>query len=428
MTPRDTSGQKKVVVVGTNQRSGLAALRDSLFVEDGAVPSFLAEMAGQGLGECLVMSTCDRVEIHAAHEDPGFAARLAEGVFARRAKLSRQELHAQLYTHMGIPAVRHIFAVAASLDSMVVGEPQVLGQVRASHAAAVQAGTIGPALENVLQAAYGAAKRVRSETAIARGPVSMAASAVQVARDVHGDLDRVRCLLIGAGEMGELMVEQLQLAGLGDLTVAAATPARAAAAARRHGCDSVTFDDLAHALPQADIVVAAVGSGRHLVGSAQVAAALTERRRRPMFFIDAAVPGDIDPAVGGVDDAFVYDLDDLESVAQEARTGREEAAQTAWRIIDEALDTFQRRQNERGAVPALVRLRDHFESARADILSTADPADAADATRRLVNRLLHDPYTVLRRTAATREDEKLTAAALRLFRLDDKNDGGSGEP
>ena len=190
------------------------------------MPAFLAEVAAQGLDECIVLSTCDRVEIHAAHVAPATAVPMVQEIFVKRASLPREETLAQLYDLRGAAALRHVFAVVASLDSMVVGEPQILGQVRASHAAAIQAGTMGPALEHAMQAAYAAAKRVRADTPIARGPVSIASSAVQVARDIHGDLARCRCLLIGAGEMGELMLEQLRHAGLRHLTVAAVSGQR----------------------------------------------------------------------------------------------------------------------------------------------------------------------------------------------------------
>lgn len=387
------------------------------------MPAFLAEVAAQGIDECMVLSTCDRVEVHAAHAEPAAAVPLLQDVFVRRASLSREETLAQLYNHRGTAALRHVFSVAASLDSMVVGEPQVLGQVRASHAAAVQAGTMGPALEQTMQAAYAAAKRVRSDTPIARGPVSMAASAVQVARDIHGDLGHCRCLLIGAGEMGELMLEQLRHAGLRHLTVAAVSKSRAEAAGRRHGCDTIDLAALGQALPHADIVIADLASGRHLLDAATVTKAIVARRRRPQFIIDAAVPGDIDPAVATLDDVFVYDLDDLEGVAHEGRAGREGAARAAWAIIDEALSAYERDRHERDAVPAMVRLRQHFESARADILARPEGVDAAEATRLLVNRLLHDPYTILRRAAAEGESDRLAKAAMYLFRLENDPEG-----
>ena len=424
MTNPRQPDEREVIVVGTNHRSGSMFLRDRIFVEDGALPAFLAEVAAQGLDECMVLSTCDRVEIHAAHEAPEIAVPLVQEVLVRRASLPREETLAQLYSLRGAPALRHVFAVVASLDSMVVGEPQILGQVRASHAAAIQAGTMGLVLEHTMQAAYAAAKRVRADTLIARGPVSMAASAVQVARDIHGDLGHCRCLLIGAGEMGELMLEQLRQAGLRHLTVAAVSESRAAATGRRHGCHAIALPALGQALPDADIVITDLASGRHLLDAATVNKAIIARRRRPQFIIDAAIPGDVDPAVALLDDVFLYDLDDLEGVAHEGRAGREASALAAWAIIDEALSAFERNRQERGAVPAMVRLQQHFESVRADILARPECVDAAEATRLLVNRLLHDPYAVLRRAAAEEETDSLARAAMHLFHLDDDTKEG----
>ncbi len=422
----DTSRQleREVIVVGTNHRSGSVLLRDSIFIEEVAIPIFLSELAARGLSECMVLSTCDRVEIHAAHEEPAAAVPLVEDVLVKRAGLPREETLAQLYSHRGAAALRHIFAVAASLDSMVVGEPQVLGQVRASHTAAVQAGTLGPVLERTMQAAYAAAKRVRAETAIARGPVSMAASAVQVARDVHGDLAQCRCLVIGPGEMGELMLEQMRQAGLRHVSIAAFNTARAEAAARRHGCNAVVLSALEQALPLADIIVADLGSGHRLLESAAVKKAIAVRRHRPQFIIDAAIPSDIDPAVAQLADVFLYDLDDLEGVANEGRAGREAAAESAWAIIDEALSTFERNRREREAVPALVRLQQHFDCVREDVLARRCGLDAPEATRLLVNRLLHGPYSVLRQ-AAEENDDELAKAAMHLFRLDGDKRGGA---
>ncbi len=413
----------EVVVVGTNHRSGSVTLRDRIFVEEAAMPVFLSEVAQRGLDECLVLSTCDRVELHAATTQPGAGIAALQDVLVDRAAAPREETLGQLYAHRGAAAVRHIFSVAASLDSMVVGEPQVLGQVRASHATAAQAGTVGPILERTMQAAYAAAKRVRTETQIARGPVSIATSAVQVARDVHGTLAQHRCLVLGPGEMGELMLEQLRQAGLHDVTVAAATATRADAAARRLGGIGVTIAEIDQALPQADIVIADLGTGRPLLTAAAVEQALAARRRRPQFIIDAAIPGDVEATVADLDDVFLYNIDDLEAVAQEGRAGREAAATAAWAIVDEALDGFERDVRTRDAAPAIVRLQQHFEGVRDEILARGGDLDAAEATRMLVNRLLHDPFTTLRQAAADTNPDALAEAAMALFRLDNNKAG-----
>jgi glutamyl-tRNA reductase len=403
----------RIVVVGANHSRCSLLLRDRLFVDDGQVPAFLGRLAAAGVDECLVLSTCDRVEVQAAHAEPTVLTAIVQQALAAHGQVAATHLDGALYTHVGRDAVRHIFAVAASLDSQVIGEPQVLGQVKAAHRLARLAGTIGPALEPVLQAAYGTAKRVRSETAIAEGPVTIASSAVQVARDVHGALDRCAALLIGGGEMGELIVARLRDAGLSRLTVAAASASRAAAEARRLQCRGATFDELASAVAAADIVVSAAGLGRLLVSAELVAGALKRRRFRPIFVIDAAVPGDVEPAVDRLEEAFLYDLDDLEGVAQEGRANRARSTALAWHIVDDELAVFLRARAERTAVPALQSLQRHFAAAREEALARA-PDDAAEATRLLVNRLLHDPSEVLREAAG---DETLAAALRRLYRL-----------
>ncbi|MFQ5971321.1 MAG: glutamyl-tRNA reductase [Alphaproteobacteria bacterium] len=416
----------QLVVVGANHRTSTAALRDRLFVEDAEVPRFLAELVRRGVQQCLVMSTCDRVEVQGADPAPAAAGRIIADALLERAGGNEASLAGQLYVLTDDEALRQLFAVPASLDSMVVGEPQVLGQVKACHRVAREAGTTGPELEAALQAAYAAAKRVRSETSIGRGPVSLAASAVQVARDVHGELGRCSALLVGPGELGGLVLEQFQRGGLGRLTVAGSTRARAEAAGRRLGCTAVTYDELERTLAGADVIIAAAGTGHALIDAEMVERALTRRRRRPIFLVDAAVPGDIDPLVDGVEDAFRYDLDDLEKVAREGRNAREGAARKAWEILEHEIGAFHRERQGRAAVPVLTQLRRHFEAVRAEVLAKSGSADAEQATRLLVNRLLHGPYEVLRRAAADDpECDAMEDVTKRLFRLDGAEaDGG----
>lgn len=412
----------QVVVVGANHRSSSLALRDQLFVDDAAVPGFLEDLRAAGLGQAVVLSTCDRVEVLAAHAEPRRAAEAVARVLARRANLVGDALAAQLYTHVGRDAVRHCFAVTASLDSLIIGEPHILGQVKTVHRLGREAGMVGPELEALLQAAYAVAKRVRSETHIAERPVSIAAAAVQFARDLHGDLDRSDALLIGAGDMGELVAEALMAAGIHRLRVTAPRSSRAEAVAQSLNCETVAFDLLPDALAEADIVLTAVG-GRHTVVSPEtVTQALKKRRRKPIFLIDAGIPGDIDPAVNRIEGAFLYDLTDLERVALEGRATREAAARSAWQIVDAELSDFVKGRAARVAVPAIVALRNRFEAEREQVLGEAG-GDAEKATRLLIHRLLHDPTEVMKDIAgmgeAGRADWDDTEQVIRrLFRLE----------
>jgi glutamyl-tRNA reductase len=243
--------------------------------------------------------------------------------------------------------------------------------------------------------------------------------AVQVARDVHGALDRCAALIIGAGEMGELLAAKLREAGIGRLAVADSLGLRAQATARRLGAQIVPFDDLATALADADIVLTALGHGTVVIDAPLMRATLRRRRQRPMFLIDAAVPGDIAPAVNEIEEAFLYDLGDLERIAQEGREQREQEAAKGWAILREAVAGFTRDSAARDAVPALAALRGAFETARASLLAEQPGISAEEATRLLINRLLHRPSEVLRDTAIAGGDRAaLEKLLLTLFELD----------
>jgi glutamyl-tRNA reductase len=409
------------VVVGANHRSSSVTLRDMIFVEDGAAPSVLRALREGGMSQAILLSTCDRIEVQGLAEDPAVARAAVTAVLAARAGAEAPLLESQLYCHTGAPALRHIFAVAASLDSAIVGEPQVLGQVKAAHRLARDAGLVGSELEAALQAAYGSAKRIRTETAVAQGPVSIVTTAIELAREVHGELAPLTGLLVGTGDMGQLVAEELKRAGLGRLMVAAANATRAETLARQLEGHYTDFATLAAALTEADVVMACAGTGRYLLTGEMMEQVLRRRRRRPVYLIDLGVPSDVEPAVNRVDDAYLYDLADLERTALAGQTTRATSAEEAWRILDEELAAFLRGRAERAAVPTLVALRRHFEALRDQVLAQAGGAGAAEATRLLVNRLLHDPSEALRALAGETTDAAARAQAeqllRRLFRL-----------
>ena len=418
----DNSQKTEPFVVGATHRSSSLSLRDRLFVDDDAAPVLFERLAEAGIAQALVLSTCDRVEIQGMALSPTAAIEATRRILAARAGREVSEIAEMLECLTGDEAVRRIFAVAASLESQVIGEPQVLGQVKQGHRLAGKYGMVGPELESLLQSAYGAAKRVRGETPIAERPVSLAACAVQTARDLHGDLGRCTGLIVGLGDMGDLIGGQLRLAGLGR-TILTGPSRRSEAEARRTGCHFAPFDSLDDTLADADIVVTASGAGRTLISAAAAEQALKRRRRRPILVIDGGVPGDVDPAVDKLDGAFFYTLDDLERIAREGRATREEASSAAWDIVGEEAAAWRRSRMERGAVPALVALRRHFEAVRDEIVAADPDMDAAEATRRLVNRLLHGPSEALRDMAAAGGEEARDPVALarlleRLFGLD----------
>ncbi len=415
-------------IVGATHRSSPMALRDRLFVDDAAAPSLFERLGKQGIRQALVLSTCDRVEVQGMSDTPDAAAGAVRDILAARAGAGVADIADQFEILTGDVAARRIFAVAASLESQVIGEPQVLGQVKQGHRLAGRHGMIGPELEALLRAAYGAAKRVRSETPIAERPVSLAASAVQTARDLHGDLVERGGLLIGLGDLGDLIGGQLRLAGLGRMTLTGPSR-RTEAEARRLGYHYAPFDSLEDALVDADIVVTAAGAGRFLVTAACMEQVLAKRRQRPVLLLDGGVPGDVDPAVDRLDGAFRYTPDDLERVAREGRANREAAADKAWEIVDAEVAAWRRSRAERGAAPAVAALRRQFEAARDEILAAGPQLSAEEATRRLVNRLLHGPSTALRELAAAGSDDAATAARTveRLFGLEHGVDADEDE-
>ena len=425
----------RLLVFGVNHRSATVALRERLLIEDIDQPAMLAEIRAAGFDEALVFATCDRLEVVALHRDPDAALGPLSKMFAERAQVAADDLLAQSYHHFADAALRHVFAVAASLDSQVIGEPQVLGQVKESHRQAAAAGSLGTGLETVLQSAYATAKRVRSETPLAERPVSITASALMVARNLHGELARSSALVVGLGEMGELMAMELKEAGVVDLVIMHGSLRRAEAAAHRLRCHFRPWEELAEAVAAADIVVTALGSGRHTVTAPVVEAALKQRRRRPILFLDAAVPGDVEPAVQELDGAFVYDLDDLEGVAREGKAGREATALAAWRVLEEEVSAFLRKRAERAAVPAVAALRKHFEAAREEVLAQGG-LDAEAATRLLIKRLLHGPSEALRAVAAgdAEAGRRLERTIESLFLdndaapLSEEDAGGENEP
>lgn len=407
----------RYLVVGANHRSSANATRDRLFVEDDHAFELLLRLRDGGLNQALLLSTCARTEVQAAHAEPAEAMRIVKRLFAEQCGMEETEIAPQLYAYEDRTAVSHVFLVAAALDSPVIGEPQVNGQIRDSHRASATAGMSGRELEILLQAAYGVAKRVRTETSIGERPVSMAAVALQLARDVHGDLSRCEGLLILGGEMGELVTEQLLSSGLQQMTIMSHLPARAEAAARRMGCHHASFDRFDEFLAGSEVVITSVGGGEHTISLDQMRRALGVRRRRPVFLIDVAVPGDVEPEINELDGAFLYDLDDLERIAAMGRAGRDVAASDARKIIDEEVEKFLRRNAARDADPALTELRAHFENVRKSVLAENDGRDVEEVTRRLINRLLHDPSVGLREMASNGDPADGEQVLRRLFGL-----------
>lgn len=419
----------RLLLFGVNARTVTPPLRDALFAEDPDQASLIAALKDLNCEEGLVLATCERIEFLVVPRPGQRVAGALLQLIAAAAGCAPADLAGQSYSHMGPDALRHLLGVAASLDSQVLGEPQILGQVKQCYRAAQEAGIAGPLLAAAAQAAFAAAKRVRSETPVGQQASSMTLAATQVARDLFGRFDGLNLLWVGLGEMGEMLSDDFAAAGVTQRLLMHPSPHRAEAMARRLGCNFAPWDELEQHLTDADIVISDAGTGRFTLGHEQVAAALKRRRHRPVLLIDAGVPADIEPGTGDLEDAFVYDLDDLERLASRQSGGRAAASAMAWGIVEDELAAFLRAQAERPAIPSVVALRRHFEAVRQEVLESGE-ADAEAATRLLVNKLLHDPSEALRRAVA--EDPALAAQLedmiRRLFDLPQvsSDQGGDG--
>lgn len=403
----------RLLVLGVNARTVATGLRDPLFAEEPDQPRLIAALQTLDCEEGLVLATCERLEFVVVTRPGQRVAGQLLQLIAGAAGCAPTELAGQSHCHLGEDALRHLLAVAASLESQVLGEPQILGQVKQSFRLAQEAGLSGPYLGAAAQAAFAAAKRVRRETPIGQQASSMTLAAVQVARDLFGRFDGLNLLWLGLGEMGEMLSDDFAAAGVARRLVMHRSMARAEAVARRLGCHVAPWEELDLHLADADIVLSDAGTGRFCLLKQQVAAALKRRRHRPVLLIDAGVPADIEPGTGELDDAFVYDLDDLERLASQQSGGRAAASALAWGIVEDELAAFLRSQAERSATPSLVALRRHFEAVRREVLQGGE-LDAQAATRLLVNKLLHGPSEALRRSVA--EDPALAAELEELIR------------
>lgn len=415
-------------VVGLNHRTCPDPVREAVFVADEELSDFLRLLRDAGFAEAVVFSTCDRVEIQAFHDAPADLPGIVAKALTAQTMIAPELVRAALYQHSGIAALKHLFRVASSLDSQVIGEPQVLGQVRASHRLAAGMGMIGGDLEQLLQASYRAAKRVRNETAIAEGPVSLAAAASQIARDIHGSLNGCQAAVFGTDEMAMLLAGHLKEAGLKDLVVVDRNNRRAAVAARDLAANVGDFETRAVTLAGADIAISATGDGHYAITEEMVRLAIGSRRRRPIFIVDLAVPRDVDPGVERIDGAFLYDLEDLERLALEGKSSRGAAITDAEAIIDQEVARFLGDLAARDAGPLIRDLRAAIEAERQRVLREKPDADGVEATRLLTNRLLHRPSEALRRLAAEDGLDPRTEIMVRALLVPENGaEGESGE-
>ena len=411
-----------LLALGLNHQTAPVALREKLAIAPGVLADALRELVTQpGVTEAALLSTCNRTEIY-CHVTPG-AERQPEHWLAQFGQLRPDQLDAYLYRHRDDAAARHLFRVATGLDSMVLGEPQILGQVKEAWQAARHHGALKTPLDRLFQQTFAVAKRACTDTRIGAHPVSVAFAAVRLAQQVFTALDQATVLLIGAGDTIELAARHLADHKVKRLLVANRTLEHAQTLASRFGGIALPLDELERHLPEADIVLSATASRDPVLRKDMVQRALRQRRHRPMFLLDLAVPRDIEPAIAQLDDVFLYSVDDLEQVIDENRRSRREAAEQAEAIIALQVEHYMAWWRASGEQDTLRRLRQRGEATRDAVLARASellaqgksPQHALDyLAHTLTNKLLHTPSATLRQ-AAQQGDRELLHAAARLF-------------
>ncbi len=411
-------------LIGVNHVSAPLEMRERLAVSEAQLPDAVQTLVKQpGVDEGMVLSTCNRVEVLTSTR-PGADLR---GFLSNYFGLNAETLHSHVYEFEQRAAVRHVFRVASSLDSMVVGEPQILGQVKEAYAVARGLGAIHSGLEALLSRAFAVAKRVRTETAIGSSSVSIASVAVELAEKIFGSLEHTTVYLVGAGKMAELATRHLMARGAGKILISNRTYDRAVELADGFGGQAVPFDQLYEAACHADIILTSTGAPEPLFRTHDGEILRNRRRNRPAFFIDIAVPRNVAPEVNQLDGLFVYDIDDLQSIAGKNTTQRKQEAERAEKIVEIEVDRFASRMKSLEVVPTILSLQEYCETIRqAEIdrirgrlgeISPEQEAAIEAMTRGIINKLLHTPITTLKSSAAEPEAATIHEMIRRIFNL-----------
>jgi glutamyl-tRNA reductase len=421
-------------VAGLSHRTAPLDVREQLALEADKLREVLADLAGSGVcSELMVLSTCNRVEIYGVAEVAGEARDAAFRRMGEQKGMDLRALEPLLYTATGADAVRHAFRVAASLDSMVLGEPQILGQVKDAFALAQTCRTLGPTLHALMSQAFAVAKRVRTDTEIGRYAVSVSFAAVELARKIFGSLRGKAVLLIGAGEMGELAARHLQDQGTLPIYVANRTWGRAQELARDLAGTAVRYEDVASVMAEVDIVITSTAAQTPIVRAAEVGTVMRARHARPLFFVDIAVPRNVEAAVNDLDNVYCYDVDDLRLVVESNMRERQREAQRGEHLVEREVARFVERLKDLEVVPTIVSLREKLEDIRrAEVaralgrLPGADEAtkEALEAlSQSIVNKVLHAPTVKLRDSSRAGHGRRWIEVISELFGLGPKAPG-----
>jgi glutamyl-tRNA reductase len=422
----------KLALAGINHRTAPVQVREKLALATGEIPAALLLLLESGAKEALILSTCNRVEVAAALEEDVAPEILLDTLVSGRTDVTMEAVRPHIYVFEAQDAMRHLFRVASSLDSMIVGEPQILGQLKQAYGQARDQGAIGTLLDAVLTRAFSVAKRIRTETEIGESAVSVSYAAVELAREIFGSLSRKKVLIIGAGKMSEGAARHLLRAGADEIFITNRTPERAQEVADLFRGEVLAYETFPQRLGEMDIVITSSAAPGFVLGPDAIRRAIESRKSQPMFLIDIAVPRNIDPAVNGLEHAFLYDIDDLQRLADRNLRARQEVAQQAESIVNEEVARLESRLRARDLAPTIVSLQEQLEVIRREALTryrsklghlTAEQEDALQAlTRAIVNKIAHGPISEMRRHAAAHNPEQsqeaeLVAAVRRIFRL-----------
>jgi glutamyl-tRNA reductase len=426
-------------LIGVNHKSAPLEVRERLAIPESRLPDTCRELAAHpGVEEGMIISTCNRVEM-ITHTTNGSAD--LRGFLHAHFHLTAEELDGHLYEFREKEAVRHLFRVASSLDSMVVGEAQILGRVKEAYATARAAGSVRGQLDQLFTRAFAVAKRVRSETAVGSSSVSIASVAVELAKKIFGTLQGKNVFIVGAGKMSELAARHLMAHGCASIFVANRTYDRAIGLAEKFNGQAIKFDDLYESCDRADIVITSTGAPHAIFRREHGEQFLARRKNRPMFFIDIAVPRDVSPEMAKLDGVFVYDIDDLQQAVSSHVADRSKEAELAEAIILTEVDNFkarfEARLQTRDVVPTIVSLQDHLETIRQAEIDrvrsrmgplTPDQEMAVEAlTRGIINKVMHTPITTLKTAAREAEATTVIEVVRRLFNLHDKEKGPASQ-
>jgi glutamyl-tRNA reductase len=422
----------ELLVVGLNHKTAPIEIRECLAFPEDKLEDALSRVHGlSSVKENMIVSTCNRVEVYAATRETEKAILDLKEFLSRYHGIPLKEFETRLYVHAGEEAVRHIFRVASSLDSMVLGEPQILGQIKDAYDLSQQVKTSGLVLHRLLHRAFHVAKRVRTETKIVIGAISISSVAVELAEKIFGSLQKKTVLLIGAGEMVELAARHLVSVGVDKILVTNRTHERAVSLAQEFRGEAIPFEDMAQGLRRADIVISATNSPQALIRYDQITKVIKDRRQKPIFFIDIADPRDIETKVGDIENVYLYNIDDLQKVANENMKDREIEAHKAEAIVQNEVLKFVNWYRSLDVTPTIVALRKKFEEIRKKELektlslhpnlSDKEKKSLEALTSAIINKILHTPIALLKQTDEEAMADLYLDALHALFGLPEKS-------